>query len=98
MESNREVISEVGEDGFKYLGIMERSDICQEQMKRSAKTEYLKRVRSALKSKLNAGNVFRAIDIWAVQTVRYGAAIIQWTKKELQEMQRKTRKHIAKYC
>ena len=33
------------------------------------KTEYLKRVTSALKSKLNAGNVFQAINIWAVPTI-----------------------------
>ena len=45
-------------DGCKYLGIMKRSDIFQEQLKRSVKTEYFKRVLSALKSKLNAGNVF----------------------------------------
>ena len=38
---------------------MERSDIWQEQMKRSVNTEYFKRVISALKSKLNA-NVFQA--------------------------------------
>ena len=50
---------------------MKKSDICQEQMKRSVKTEYFKRVRSALKSKLNAGNVFEAINIWAVPTARY---------------------------
>ena len=59
------------DNGYKYLGIMKKSDICQEQMKRSVKTEYFKRVRSALKSKLNAGNVFEAINIWAVPTVRY---------------------------
>ena len=46
---------------------MERSNICQEQMKKSVKTEYFKRVRSALKSKLNAWNVLQAINIWAVQ-------------------------------
>ena len=33
-------------------------------------TECFKRVRSAPKSKLNAGNVFQAINIWAVPTVR----------------------------
>ena len=37
---------------------MERADICQEQMKRSVKTEYFKLVGSTLKLKLNAVNVF----------------------------------------
>ena len=42
-------------------------------MKRSVKTEYFKRVISALKSKLNVGNVFQAINVWAVPAVQYGA-------------------------
>ena len=58
-----EVIGEVDGDGYKYLRIMKRSGISQEQMERSLKTEYFKRVRSVLKSKLNAGNVFQAISI-----------------------------------
>ena len=90
-----EVIGEVDDDDYKYLGIMERSDICQKQMKRSVKIEYFKRVRSALKSKLKAGNVVQAINIWAVPTVQYGARIIQWTREELQQMDRKTRKLIT---
>ena len=49
---------------------MERSDICQKQMKISVKTEYCRRVRSAPNSKLNGGNVFQAINIWAVSTVQ----------------------------
>ena len=59
---NREVIGELHDDGYKYLGIMESS----------VKTEYFKRV----KSKLNAGNVFQAINIWTVPTIRYGAGIM----------------------
>ena len=53
-----EVIGEIDGNGYKYLGIMERADICQEQMKRSVKTEYFKLVGSTLKLKLNAVNVF----------------------------------------
>ena len=58
-----EVRGETDDDGYKHLGLMERSDIFQKQMERSVKTEYFKRVRSALKSKLNAGNVFQAINV-----------------------------------
>ena len=65
-----EVIGKIDDDGYKYLGIMERSGICQKQMKISVKTEYYRRVRSAPNSKLNGGNVFQAINIWAVPTVQ----------------------------
>ena len=33
------VIGEIDYDDYKYLNIMGRSDLCQEQMKRSFKTE-----------------------------------------------------------
>ena len=72
-----EVVDKIDDDCYKSLGIMERSDIFEEQMKRRVKTEYFKRVRSALKSKLNVGNVFKAIYIWTVPTVQYGAGIIK---------------------
>ena len=66
-------------------------------MKRSVKIECFRRARSAFKSKLNAGNVFQAINIWAVPTVQYGAAIIQYTKEELPKMDRKIRKFVTIY-
>ena len=57
-------------------------------MKRSVKTEYFNRVRSAVKSKLNAGTVFQAINIWAVPKVRYDTMddMIQWIKEKLQQI------------
>ena len=61
------------------------------------KGEYFQRVRAALKSKQNAGNIFQPINIWDVPTVRSKARITQWKKEELQEMNRKTRKFITKY-
>ena len=52
-------------------------------MKKKVQEEYYKRVRAVLKSKLNGGNVINAINIWAVATVRYRAAIINWNRGEL---------------
>ena len=56
---SEEETGEIDDNGHKYLSII----------KRSVKTEYFRRVRSAVKSKLNAGNVFQAVNIWAVPTV-----------------------------
>ena len=86
------MIEEADEEGYKYLGILERDDICQEKMKEKVKKEYYKRVRAVLKSKLNGGNVTNAINIWAVATVRYGAGMINWDKGELDKIDRQTRK------
>ena len=66
------MIEEADEEGYKYLGILERDDICQEKMKETAQKKYYKRVRAS-----------NAITIWAVATVWYGAGIINWNKAEL---------------
>ena len=57
------VIEEDGEERYKYLGILERDDICQEKMKEKVQKEYYKRVRVRLKFTLNSGNVINAINI-----------------------------------
>ena len=69
------LIAEADQEGYKYLGILERDDICQEKMKEKVQIENYKRVRAVLKSKLNDGNVINAIIKWAV-TVRYSTGII----------------------
>ena len=69
------LIAEADQEGYKYLGILERDDICQERMKEKVQIENYKRVRAVLKSKLNDGNVINAIIKWAV-TVRYSTGII----------------------
>ena len=38
------MIEEADEEGYKYLGILER-DICQEKMKEKVQKEYFKQVR-----------------------------------------------------
>ena len=53
---------------------------------------YLRRVNLIMKSKLNGRNKILAANTWAVSLIRYGAGILRWTKNELQEIDRKTRK------
>ena len=50
-----------------------------------------------LKSRLNSGNLFSAINTWAVALFRYSAGILEWTKAELQEIDRRTRKRLTIY-
>ncbi|XP_067942988.1 uncharacterized protein [Watersipora subatra] len=79
-------------ESYKYLGVMEADDIKQSEMKAKIKKEYIHRLMKVPKSKLTAGNLITAINIWAVSLYRYGAGIIQWTKTELQQLDRRTRK------
>ena len=89
---NGEEIGQIEKEGYKYLGIVEKEDICQEEMKGNIRKEYFKRLTAALKSKVNEKHVFQAINTREVPNVRYSAGTIEQTKGEMKEMDRKTRK------
>ena len=74
---NDEEIGQIGEEGCKHLGVLEKRDICQKEMKENIRKEHFKRLRATLKSKLNAKHVSQAISTWVVPTVRYSAGIIE---------------------
>ena len=67
------------------------------EMKEKMRTEYFRRVRKILKSKLNSSNMIQEIDSGAVSLIRYGAGIIKWIVEELKEVDRKTRKLLNNY-
>eukprot|EP00795_Rhopilema_esculentum_P009699 gene9699-biopygen2667 len=89
---NGEKIKEVGEEGYKYLGITELDRIKEEEMKKIFQREYFRRVRLVMQSKLNGRNKIKATNTWAISLMRYGAGIIKWRKDELESMDRRTRK------
>ena len=66
-----------------------------DEVKRSMKKEYIRRVKKTLSSKLNTGNVIKAINSWAVSLLHYSGGIVNWTKSELAELDRKTRKLLT---
>ena len=51
--------------------MLETDQIKDGEMKEKVKTEYLRRVRRVLQSKLNGGNMIGAISTWAVSSVVY---------------------------
>ena len=44
---------------------------------------------------LNSGNVFKAINTWAVSVVRYSAAFLGWSRLQLEEIDKRTRKLLT---
>ena len=48
-------------------------------------------MRKILKSKLNGGNIIKAINSWAVPVVIYTAGIVDCTQAELEDFDQKTR-------
>jgi len=59
---NAQVIREIKEDGYKYIGVLETDQIKHDEIKDKVKMEYLRRVRRMLQSKLNRGNTIGAIN------------------------------------
>ena len=94
---NGEEIDQIEEEGYKHLAILEKGDICQEEMKENIRKEYFKRLIATLKSKLNAKHVFQTINTWVVPSIRCSAGISEWTKEQVKEMDRKTKKIITIY-
>ena len=96
--SNDEIIKSLDENtSYKYLGMLETENIKNTEMKEQVTSEYKRRLKNILKSKFNAENLTRAINTWAVSIFRYSAGIIDWTKQELQNIDRKTRKVMTVY-
>ena len=63
MRDNKVIRAMKGDDdGYKYLGVLEVDDIKQTEMKQNVQKEYFRRVRKILKSKLNGGNIIKAIN------------------------------------
>ena len=52
--------------GYNYLGVIQADQTRYTKMKEKVKTEYLRRVRKVLETKLNGGNIIKGINIWAV--------------------------------
>ena len=83
------------EDNYKYLGLYESDQLCTKEIKTKAKTEYKKRLRWILKSKLHGQNQITAINTYALPVLTYPAGIIQYTIKDLKELDTMTRKHLT---
>ena len=92
-----EVMKEVEEEGYRYLGVLEGAEIMNREMKDKVRTEYFRRVKLLAKSRLYAGNLIKGINAWAVSVVRYSAGIIDWSDKELKDVDIKTRKILTMY-
>ena len=92
-----EVIKQVGQERYTYLGIIELDKIKETEMKEKITKEYKRRQKLILKSKLNGRNKVTAINTWAVAIFKYGAGIIQWKTSELKDLDRKSRKIMTMY-
>ena len=85
------------EKTYKYLGTEEIEGIQHQQMKERLKKEYGRRLRTILKSELNARNKITATGALAVSLLRYSFGIINGRIEEIKKIYRKTRKMLTMY-
>lgn len=78
------------EEVYKYLGIHQRKNIEHKIMKDRIKERYFKRVNKILKSKLNAKNIIKALNTYAIPILTYTFGILKWTKTDINDIQMKT--------
>ena len=73
---NGQMMKAIDESGYKYLGIVELDKIKETDMKDKFASEYKRRLKLVLKSKLNGKNKIIAIKTWAV-------SVLKWTADKL---------------
>ena len=93
-ESNDKAIKSL-EEGKSYLGVLEADEVMVNEMKDKVKKQHYRRVRKVLETQLNSGNVFKAINTWAVSVVRYSAAFLGWPRLQLEEIDWRMRKLLT---
>ena len=60
-------------EGYKYLGMLQLDSIMKIEMKDEVKSEYIRRVKKFLRSKLNGRNVTAGMNAWKISIIKYGA-------------------------
>ena len=92
---NDDQMHHLEDEGYKYLGILEASNILHTEMKTLVSKEFVRRARKILKSQIHGMDCIQGINTMntcAVPVIRYGAGILSWKKEEIKSLDVKTRK------
>ena len=77
--------------------MLEADEMMVNEMKDKVKKEYCRRMRKLLETKLNSGNVFKAINTWEVSVVRYSAVFLDWSRLQLKKIGKRTKTLLTMY-
>jgi len=96
--NNEEIITKalMEEETYKYLGIEQRRMTEEMMIKEKLQKEFQARIQAVCRTGLNAGNLIKAINTYAVTTLTYSFGIVKWSETEMEELQRMTRKYLTK--
>lgn len=85
------------DETYKYLGFEQNTRIDHSETKKYIKTQYKNRLTQILRSKLNSGNIFKAINTYAIPLLAYSFGIIRWSVTDLEELNRLNRTELTKH-
>ena len=91
--TDKKIIEELKEGKFyEYLGMSQRADCEDKEIKDVWKKEFYRRNRTVWKSLLSASNKVKAFNSVCVGVLSYSFGVINWTKVELEEMDFRVKK------
>ena len=82
---------------YKYVGIPQSHGNHDEEVRKTATSEYHQRIRQILKNQLSGKNKIHAINMYALPVIRYPAGIVSWPKEDMEAADVKTRKLLTMY-
>lgn len=97
LSDNTELQSLENDQTYKYLGMQQNLNINESESKDQFIQKFIKRVKIIMNTELYCRNKIQAINAWAVPTITYTFAIINWTKTDLQKINRKVRTIMTQY-
>jgi len=84
--------------GYKYLGVLEDSrNVIKEENKTILEERVIKRTSKLCQTKLNAVNLFRGINEYALSTLNYYIGLLPYEPKEFDEVDRQVRRILSEF-
>ena len=81
-------------DVYKYLGVIESSNIKYTEMKALTIEKFKKKLKHILKSELNSKNIMTAINEYANPVITYTFGIVHWTEQDIKDIDVTVRKSL----
>ena len=81
---------------YRYLGVEENNITNQKINKQLIKEEIIDRISKLMKTKLNAINLFKAINEYAISKISYYIGILNWTESEINDLDKSIRNELIK--
>lgn len=82
---------------YKYLGVEQCQTIDHTKAKGKIKNLFNSRLKTLMKSSLNSKNLTKAVNTFAIPILTYSFGIINWSKTELEALERNLRTTLTKF-